>query len=114
MKSKILLPILFLLAVLISPSLMAQNDEYYRPDSLRKDQPERKEVPPVERKPLDQKPVLAEKEEAGRFQEQKHLSTVSAWAGAFGVSLGTLYQYQPVSPMAGYELTENPWWPVSA
>lgn len=105
MKSKILLPILFLLAVLISPSLMAQNDEYYRPDSLRKDQPERKEVPPVERTPQDQKPVLAEKKKLDDFKNRKFIDRLRL-GGSFGVSLGTLTNIN-VSPMAGYELTES-------
>jgi hypothetical protein len=39
MKSKILLSCIVLLTVFICPSLMAQ-DEYYRPDSLKKEQPE--------------------------------------------------------------------------
>lgn len=105
MKSKILLPFLFLLAVLTSPSLMAQNDEYYRPDSLRKDQPERKEIPPVERKPQDQKPVLAEKKKLADFADKKFIERLRL-GGSFGVSLGTLTNIN-VSPMAGYELTES-------
>jgi len=105
MKSKILLPILFLLAVLISPSLMAQNDEYYRPDSLRKDQPERKEVPPVERKPQDQKPVLAEKKKLDDFKNQSFIDRLRL-GGSFGLSLGTVTNIN-LSPMAGYHLTER-------
>ncbi|WP_353722355.1 hypothetical protein [Dyadobacter sp. 676] len=68
MKSKILLPVIFLLAVLISPSLMAQNDEYYRPDSLRKEQPERKEVPPRRKETARSEARPGREEEAGRFQ----------------------------------------------
>lgn len=105
MKSKILLPFLFLLAVLISPSLMAQNDEYYRPDSLRKDQPERKEIPPVERKPQNDKPVLAEKKKLADFEDKKFIERLRL-GGSFGLSLGTVTNIN-LSPMAGYELTEK-------
>lgn len=105
MKSKILLPVMFLLAVLISPSLFAQNDEYYRPDSLRKDQPERTEVPPVERKPQNQQPVLAEKKRLDDFKDKKFIDRLRL-GGSFGLSLGTFTNIN-LSPMAGYELTEN-------
>ncbi|HWV30458.1 MAG TPA: hypothetical protein VN038_12415 [Dyadobacter sp.] len=105
MKSKILLLFLFLLAVLISPSLMAQNDEYYRPDSLRKDQPERKEIPPVERKPQDQKPVLAEKKKLEDFKDKKFIERLRV-GGSFGLSLGT-YTNVNLSPMVGYHLSEK-------
>lgn len=104
MKSKILLPVMFLLAVLISPAVMAQ-DDYYRPDSLRKDQPERKEVPPVERRPQDQKPVLAEKKKLDDFRNRSFTERLRL-GGSFGLSLGTLTNIN-LSPMAGYELTEN-------
>jgi hypothetical protein len=105
MKSKILLPILFLLAVLITPSLMAQNDEYYRPDSLRKEKPERKEVPPVEEKTPQQKPVLAEKKKLEDFKDRKFIDRLRL-GGSFGLSLGTVTNIN-LSPMAGYELTEK-------
>ncbi|MCF0072325.1 hypothetical protein LZD49_17725 [Dyadobacter sp. CY261] len=105
MKSKILLPIIILLAVLISPSLMAQNDEYYRPDSLRKERPERKEVPPVENKTPDQKPVLAEKKKLEDFKDKKFIDRLRL-GGSFGLSLGTVTNIN-LSPMAGYELTEK-------
>lgn len=104
MKSKILLPILLILAVLSSPSLMAQ-DDYYRPDSLRKERPERKEVPPVERLPQDQKPVLAEKKKLEDFKDRRFIDRLRL-GGSFGLSLGTVTNIN-VSPMAGYEITEK-------
>ncbi|GGM73970.1 hypothetical protein GCM10010967_01930 [Dyadobacter beijingensis] len=103
MKSKILLPVVLLLAVLTGPSLLAQ-DEYYRPDSLRKEQPERKEVPPVERNP-QQKPVLAEKKKLSDFKNKSFIDRLRL-GGSFGLSLGT-YTNVNLSPMAGYELAEN-------
>lgn len=99
MKSKILLLCAVLIGILISPALMAQDDEYYRPDSLRKDNVEEAEKPPVERRELvDKKPLADFKDRP--FVERLRLG------GSFGLSLGTFTNIN-ISPMAGYELTEK-------
>jgi hypothetical protein len=98
MKSKILLSCIVLLTVFICPSLMAQ-DEYYRPDSLKKEQPEEKPVPPVEYKKVEEKKKLAD------FKDRPFLERVRL-GGSFGLSLGTVTNIN-LSPMAGYELTEK-------
>lgn len=105
MKSKILLPVVFMLAVLISPSLLAQNDEYYRPDSLRKEKPERKELPPVEEKNTSTKPVLAEKKKLEDFKDKPFIDRLRL-GGSFGLSFGSVTNIN-LSPMAGYELAEK-------
>lgn len=106
MKSKILLPFLFLMAVLISPSLLAQNDEYYRPDSLRKEKPERKDIPPVENRRQDAGAEQVEKKKTlADFKDRPFIDRVRL-GGSFGLSFGTVTNVN-LSPMAGYELTEK-------
>ncbi|MCE7068990.1 hypothetical protein LZG74_01670 [Dyadobacter sp. CY327] len=99
MKSKILLLCTVLIGILISPALMAQDDEYYRPDSLRKDNVEEAEKPPVERRELVEKKPLAE------FKDRPFVDRLRL-GGSFGLSLGTVTNIN-LSPMAGYELTEK-------
>lgn len=99
MKSKILLLCTVLFSMIISPSLMAQDDEYYRPDSLRKDKTEEPESPPVEQREVIEKKPLAE------FKDRPFIDRVRL-GGSFGLSLGTVTNIN-LSPMAGYELTEK-------
>lgn len=99
MKSKILLLCTVLFSIMISPSLMAQDDEYYRPDSLRKEKPEEVERPPVEQREVVEKKPLAE------FKDRPFVDRLRL-GGSFGLSLGTVTNIN-LSPMAGYELTEK-------
>ncbi|TLV00267.1 hypothetical protein [Dyadobacter luticola] len=98
MKSKILLSCIFLLTILASLPLLAQ-DDYYRPDSIGKEKPVEKEVPPVEyKKPEAQKSDVDFSQRP--FKERIRLG------GSFGLSFGTVTNIN-LSPMAGYELTEK-------
>ncbi|MCF0061873.1 hypothetical protein MUK70_21775 [Dyadobacter chenwenxiniae] len=99
MKSKILLLCSVVFGILISPALMAQDDEYYRPDSLRKEKPEEVERPPVEQREVVEKKPLAE------FKDRPFVDRLRL-GGSFGLSLGTVTNIN-LSPMAGYELTEK-------
>ncbi|MCF0038637.1 hypothetical protein [Dyadobacter fanqingshengii] len=99
MKSKILLLCSVLFSMIISPSLMAQDDEYYRPDSLRKEKTEEPERPPAEQREVVEKKTLAE------FKDRPFIDRVRL-GGSFGLSLGTVTNIN-LSPMAGYELTEK-------
>ena len=100
MKSKILLLCAVVFGILLSPALMAQNDEYYRPDSLRKENnKEEVERPPVEKREIvEQKPLLEFKDRP--FADRLRLG------GSFGLSFGAVTNIN-LSPMAGYELTEK-------
>jgi hypothetical protein len=102
MKSKILLLCTMLFGLLVSSSLMAQDDEYYRPDSLRKEKTEEVERPPVENRNLKE---LAEKKPLADFKDRPFVDRVRL-GGSFGLSLGTVTNIN-LSPMAGYELTEK-------
>ena len=99
MKSKILLLCTILFGILISLPSMAQDDEYYRPDSLRKEKPEEAERPPVEQREVVEKKPLAE------FKDRPFVDRLRL-GGSFGLSLGTVTNIN-LSPMAGYELTEK-------
>lgn len=99
MKSKILLLCTFVLGILMSSAVLAQDDEYYRPDSLRKEKPSEVEPPPVEERRLVEKKPLAE------FKDRPFIDRVRL-GGSFGLSLGTVTNIN-LSPMAGYELTEK-------
>jgi hypothetical protein len=100
MKSKILLSCTLLFTILISPALFAQNDEYYRPDSLRKETPSqnRQYVPRDTNKLVEKKPPL-------EFKQLPFKERLRA-GGGFGLSLGTFTNVN-LSPMVGYELTEK-------
>lgn len=99
MKSKILLSCFFVAILLSGYTVTAQNDEYYRPDSLKNEKPERKEIPPVEQKPLPEAKKNVD------FKQQPFIDRVRL-GGSFGLSLGTMTNIN-LSPMAGYELTEK-------
>jgi len=99
MKSKILLSCFTMLAMLCHLELKAQNDEYYRPDSLNKQRPERKEIPPVEQQEVVEKKKLAD------FKDRPFIDRVRL-GGSFGLSFGTVTNVN-LSPMAGYEITER-------
>lgn len=99
MKIKILLVCFSLLALLTSTQVFAQSDEYYRPDSLNKDRPQRKEMPPVE------KQAIAEKKKEIDFKQQPFIDRVRL-GGSFGLSFGSVTNIN-ISPMAGYELTPS-------
>lgn len=96
MKIKILLPCFFLLSLMSGYVALAQNDEYYRPDSLKN---EKKEIPPVEERPI------AEKKKDVDFNQQPFIDRVRL-GGSFGLSFGTVTNVN-LSPMAGYEITEK-------
>ena len=99
MKSKILLLCTILFGILISLPSIAQDDEYYRPDSLRKEKSEEVERPPVEQREVVEKKPLAE------FKDRPFVDRLRL-GGSFGLSLGTVTNIN-LSPMAGYELTEK-------
>ncbi|KQS32861.1 hypothetical protein [Dyadobacter sp. Leaf189] len=100
MKSKILLSCTLLLLILTSVNLYAQNDEYYRPDSLRKEAPnQRKDYTPTDTN------RLAEKRKEVDFKQLPFKDRLRA-GGGFGLSLGTFTNIN-LSPMVGYELTEK-------
>lgn len=103
MKRKILLSCLFVITLSVKSTVFAQNDEYYRPDSVRKERPERKEKPEIQEKA--EKKVLPEKKEKTdmsllTFKERLR------FGGSFGLSFGTFTNVN-LSPMAGYQLTEK-------
>ncbi len=99
MKRKSLLIHLFILTFVANSFVFAQNEEYYRPDSLNKGKTERKEIPPIENK------TFVEKRKEVDFKDRPFIDRVRL-GGSFGLSLGTVTNIN-LSPMAGYELTEK-------
>jgi hypothetical protein len=103
MKRKILLSCLFITTLAVHSTVFAQNDEYYRPDTVRKDKPVRKEMPPVEEN-AEKKEFVEKKEKADlsllTFKERIRLG------GSFGLSFGTFTNIN-LSPMAGYQITDK-------
>ena len=99
MKSKILLSCFIMLAMLCHFESKAQNDEYYRPDSLNKQRPESKEIPPVEKQEITERKKLAD------FKDRPFIDRLRL-GGSFGLSFGTVTNVN-LSPMAGYEVTEK-------
>lgn len=100
MKSKILLSCFLIISLLSGYKVIAQNDEYYRPDSLKNEKQERREMP--------EKPERVEKDEkkkAVEFGQQPFIDRVRL-GGSFGLSLGTFTNIN-LSPMAGYQITEK-------
>lgn len=97
MKSKILFTFICGLLTLYAQHVSAQ-DDYYRPDSLRKEEPQR-DVPPVEQK------EIREKKQEVDFKSLPFIDRVRL-GGSFGLSFGTVTNVN-LSPMAGYELTEK-------
>ena len=100
MKRNTLLSCLFIITLSVTSTVFAQNDEYYRPDSVRKERPVRKEPAPVE----DQKSLELQKPESNlkdlAFKERIRLG------GSFGLSFGTITNVN-ISPMAGYQITDK-------
>lgn len=100
MKRNTLLSCLFIITLSVTSTVLAQNDEYYRPDSVRKERPVRKEPAPVE----DQKLLELQKPESNlkdlAFKERIRLG------GSFGLSFGTITNVN-ISPMAGYQITDK-------
>ena len=100
MKSKILLIGSLLLMLFACPAVMAQDDEYYRPGTSTKEQPEEnKEIPPLDTAKFQEKKQLADFKQLP-FKDRLRLG------GSFGLGLGTVTNIN-LSPMAGYELTEK-------
>ncbi|REA62032.1 hypothetical protein DSL64_10240 [Dyadobacter luteus] len=99
MKIKILLSCLITAALLSATQLFAQTEEYYRPDSLRGEQRERQEIPPVEKR------EVVEKKKDVDFKQLPFIDRLRL-GGSFGLSFGTVTNVN-LSPMAGYELTEK-------
>ena len=100
MKRKILLSCLFIITLSFTSSVFAQTDEYYRPDTVKKERPVRKEIPPVEDKaPIEKQKVESELKDLP-FKERIRLG------GSFGLSFGTFTNIN-LSPMAGYQLTDK-------
>ncbi|MDQ6477679.1 hypothetical protein [Dyadobacter sp. LHD-138] len=100
MKRKILLSCLFIITLSIKSTVFAQTDEYYRPDTVKKERPVRKEIPPIEnRAPVENKKVESELKNLA-FKERIRLG------GSFGLSFGTFTNVN-VSPMAGYQITDK-------
>ena len=100
MKRKILLSCLFIITLSIKSTVFAQTDEYYRPDTVKKERPARKEIPPIEnRAPVEKKQIESELKNLA-FKERIRLG------GSFGLSFGTFTNVN-VSPMAGYQITDK-------
>lgn len=99
MKIKILLSCFITAALLSATQLFAQTEEYYRPDSLRGEQRERQEIPPVEKR------EVTEKKKDVDFKQLPFIDRLRL-GGSFGLSFGTVTNVN-LSPMAGYELTEK-------
>lgn len=99
MKRKTLVSYLFILIFTSNTIVFAQNEEYYRPDSLKKENGERKELPPVEDK------AILDKKREFDFKQQPFIDRLRA-GGSFGLSFGSVTNVN-LSPMVGYELTEK-------
>jgi hypothetical protein len=99
MKRKTLLSYLFVLFLSANAVVFAQDDEYYRPDSLNKGAKELKDVPPIEKK------EVADKKKEFDFKQQPPIDRLRA-GGSFGLGFGTVTNVN-LSPMVGYELTEK-------
>ncbi|MCE7043553.1 hypothetical protein [Dyadobacter sp. CY312] len=99
MKIKILLSCFTVIMLLSVSQVIAQTDEYYRPDTLGKEKPQRKEIPPVE------KQEVVEKKKEVDFKQQPFIDRLRL-GGSFGLSFGSVTNVN-LSPMAGYELTEK-------
>jgi hypothetical protein len=93
MKRKTLWISLIVMIFASRSTVFAQNEEYFRPDSLNKASGETKDVPPV----VAQKPLGP--------RQSASLDRLRA-GGSFGLSLGTFTNIS-VSPMVGYEFTEK-------
>ncbi|SEJ15939.1 hypothetical protein SAMN04487995_3529 [Dyadobacter koreensis] len=100
MKRKILLSCLFIITLSFNSVVFAQTDEYYRPDTVKKERPIRNEVPPVEKKAPVEKQKLESDLKNLAFKERIRLG------GSFGLSFGTFTNVN-VSPMAGYQITDK-------
>ncbi|WP_025762806.1 hypothetical protein [Dyadobacter tibetensis] len=98
MKFKICTTLLTLLILLSINSAWAQDQEYYRPDSLRTEKP-------VEYKPTERTPRISDLEGPSEFSMRPPIERVRL-GGSFGLSLGSVTNIN-LSPMAGYELTEK-------
>ncbi|PWJ60072.1 hypothetical protein CLV98_101248 [Dyadobacter jejuensis] len=98
MKIKTFLLLLFTFTMLGIGGAWAQNDEYYRPDSLRTKKP-------VEYQPAERKAIPAPQEAPSEFSLRAPIDRVRL-GGSFGLSFGTVTNIN-LSPMAGYELTEK-------
>lgn len=99
MRIKILLSCLIIVALLIASKANAQTEEYYRPNTEKKDTLPQKEIPPVERKPVIEKKDNEDFKKLP-FKDRARLG------GSFGLSFGSVTNVN-LSPMAGYELTEK-------
>ncbi len=98
MKNKISALLLIIICCLIINNVYAQNEEYYRPDSLN---PEKQvEYKPVE-KSLREIKVMQEKD----FNQRPPIDRLRI-GGSFGLSFGSITNVN-LSPMVGYELTEK-------
>ncbi|CAG5012876.1 hypothetical protein DYBT9275_05266 [Dyadobacter sp. CECT 9275] len=104
MKNKIIPLLIFLLTTTSLYSVFAQNDEYYRPDSLRKEK--NRVVPAPQDEPVVmKKDSIERKKRLADFQDRPFIDRVRL-GGSFGLSFGTVTNVN-LSPMAGYELTEK-------
>ncbi|QRR02519.1 hypothetical protein [Dyadobacter sandarakinus] len=99
MKSKILLLFTCCTLTLLSHAIYAQDNDYYRPDSLRNENPVTEEKQPAENR------EVREKKPEVDFKQLPFIDRVRL-GGSFGLSLGTVTNVN-LSPMAGYELTEK-------
>lgn len=101
MKRKILLSCLFIITLAISSRVSAQTDEYYRPDTVRKERPVRKEFPPVEERKAPVEPQKVESE----LKDLPFKDRIRA-GGSFGLGFGTFTNVN-ISPMVGYQITDK-------
>lgn len=101
MKRKILLSCLFIIFLSVPALVYGQVEEYYRPDTLKKNKAESEEIQPV---PVQRKPFVAKKEESD-FKNLPPIDRLRT-GGSFGLSLGTVTNIN-IAPNIGYELTEK-------
>jgi hypothetical protein len=101
MKRKILLSCLFIILLSVPAMVYGQLEEYYRPDTLKKNKVESEEIQTV---PVQRKPVVEKKQDSD-FKNLKPIDRLRT-GGSFGLSLGTVTNIN-IAPNIGYELTEK-------
>lgn len=98
MKNKIRISLILLFCMTWIVQANAQNEEYYRPDSLKTAKPV--EYRPVEKSDREKK-VMQEND----FSQRPTMDRLRV-GGSFGLSFGSVTNIN-LSPMIGYELTEK-------
>ena len=104
MKNKILLSLLFSIIACLSNTVIAQDGEYYRPDSLRNQRQQKKEPLQSDYQTV-RKDTIDKAKKLEDFKNQPFEDRLRV-GGGFGLSFGSVTNVN-LSPMAGYELTEK-------